>query len=301
MSEQTSLEDLLAPQSRDKPNADAHKIDATPRQAVADTPAEPEAADAKEPATSKGEKTPADAAKSAEGDDVPPASSQDKDQRNVPVKALEDERRKRQEAEKARKELEARIAELERLAAPQPQQATPQQDQQKQQQPQNPQAAPDPWSDPEGYAAYQRELQEQMLFETRVTLGQDMMRLNNPDYDEVEAVFAEEAQQNPYLIEQLRRAHNPAKYAYEQGKRLKLMREIGTDPDAYRKRIEEELRAKLAAEMPQTSPSAAAAPAPAPKKAPPPPTSLAGVPSAAPRDASKVKWDGPTPLDDILR
>ena len=236
---------------------------------------------------------------------APPAPSEEIPSGHVPRAALEDERRKRQEAQTASKELEDRLADLEkRLTAPQPQPV--QQPQPQPQQPPTPQVvpkAPDPWTDPEGALAYAGQQADQKLLDMRVTLSQDMMRSTTPDYDEVEAVFIAEAKRDPLLTAQMVQASNPAKFAYEKGRQLKLMSEIGSDPSAYEQQIRDKIMAEIeearAAEAAQAS-QATPPQSPATPPAPPPPTSLAGVPSSAPRQSNERPYDGPTPLDELL-
>jgi hypothetical protein len=191
--------------------------------------------------------------------------------RNVPLKALEDERRKRQELEKRLQELEQR--------------AQPRQQSQPQQQPQ-PQF-PDPLDDPQGYARYMQQELQRSQFETRAMVSQEMMRAQHKDYDEVEAIFVEAARSNPMLLQEMISHPVPGKYAYEQGRKIKLMQEI-SDPDAYRARLREEILAELNGTQAQQPV------APAPK-------SLAGATSAPVKQSSrKSQYDGPADLSELL-
>jgi len=132
------------------------------------------------------------------------------------------------------------------------------------------------------------------LYETRVLLSQEMYRSAHPDYDEVEQIFTDQCEKDPSLRQRLLAHPVPAKFAYEEGKRLKLMHEL-SDPDAYRAKLREEIMAELQAQQSQ-QPSQVPPPA---KPVPQPPKSLAGVPSAA-RDPVKHPWKGPTPLEQLL-
>jgi hypothetical protein len=241
---------------------------------------EPEKSQEQEPKAPEPQAPSGEAGKSADpptGDKTteaaPPAATQEK---TVPVKALEDERRKRQE-------LERRVAEFERAQRPQAQ-------------PQQPQA-PDIYGDPEGYAAYLRNQYDNGLYETRVVLSQDMMRQQHADYDEVEKVFADYMWQRAEMGDQslanaLRQSANPAKFAYEQGKRIRFMTEIGNDPDGYVERKVQERLASL--KTPPGTPQQPEAPAAAP------PTSLAGTASAAPPRSGKSNLAEPASLSDLL-
>lgn len=211
---------------------------------------------------------------------APPADPVANEGPHVPRKALEDERRKRQD-------LERRLEELTR-AAQQPQQQPQHQPPQQQRLPQR----PDPWTDPEGAAQYDRMMFQHQLFETRVVTSKEMMRMMKSDFDEVEKVFIEAASNDPYLEQQLVNHPMPARFAYEQGRKIMLMREIGDDPEAYKQRVREELLAEMAGNQPQQ-------PAPA---APAAPKSLANAASKQPRlkNGQFAAGDGIASLDDIL-
>lgn len=214
----------------------------------------------------------------------PPADAEDKDDNSplVPRKALIEERKKRQDYERKLAEFEAKLAQM---SAPKPQP-------QPQQQFQMPER-PDPWTDPEGALRWEQQQREVALYETRVVMSEELMS-QKPDYEEAKAVFIQAAQQDPALAQKLVRHPMPAKFVYEEGKKLKALSEIGNDPASYRERLEAEIRERLMAEM-QANPSVPATPrAPAPK-------SLAGTPNQVPRDQKgRFAPSGPTPLEDII-
>jgi hypothetical protein len=189
----------------------------------------------------------------------------------VPLKALESERQKRQDLEKRLADLEGRV--------PQNQQ------QQQHQQP----VLPDPYEDPEGYFRAQQEYQQRNLFETKAVLSQDFMRSQYEDYDEVEAYFADAAEKDPRLAIGLLNSPNPARFAYEQGKRQRLLDEIGSDPEAYKAKIRESVLAEVGGTVEQPPQNTGA-------KAP---TSLAAVPSAPSRRDDKGRF-APASLSEIL-
>lgn len=260
------------------------------------SPTEREPEPASEPASAEPDKAAAPAADGTGAKDGSPPSHDDKDIPND-VQGLRSatigERKRRQEAEQKNAELERRLKEIEGRPA---QAAAPATADTKQQP-----TPPDPWLDPEGYMRFQQAQQDDVRFADRVELSQELMRSKHEDYDAVEQVFIEECKTNPFLRSQLRTAPFPARLAYEQGKKLMALREIG-DPVAYRAKIEAELKAKFEAEQ-----AASAAPAAPPVQSaqpkasvpPAPPPSLAGVTSAAPRKAA-AKFEGPTPLEKIL-
>lgn len=217
-------------------------------------------------------------------DAAPPAESDESDSSPlIPRKALIDERRKRQDLEKKFAEYEAKLAEL---SKPQP---PPQQQRQ-------PLPPPDPWTDPQGAIEYERQQRAMELYETRVTLSEEIMSAK-PDYEDAKRAFIEAANADPSLAQKLVRHPTPAKFVYEQGKRLAALREIGPDPAAYREQLRQQLRDELMAEMQAQQPSqqSLAPKAPAPK-------SLAGTTSSVPRDphGRYAPRNGPASLDEIL-
>ena len=216
--------------------------------------------------------------------EVPPTEPAVNDGPTVPRRALEDERRKRQDAERKLDEL----TKAAQQPKPQPQQQQPVQQQQ-------PPERPDPWVDPEGAARYDQMMFQHQLFETRVVTSKELMRSLKPDFDDVEKVFIEAASADPYLEQQLIRHPLPAKFAYEQGRRIMLMKEIGDDPEAYKARVREELMAELAGQQPtqQVQPAAVA---------PGTPKTLATTASTQPRNKNGTfaPKDEFASLDDIL-
>ncbi len=209
-------------------------------------------------------------------DAAPPAVSKDaNDGPSVPRKALEDERRKRQDLER---QLEA----LTKAPPQAPQQPPPQR--------QPIMERPDPWTDPEGSAEWDRAMFANQLFETRVVTSRELMVTTKPDFEEYEKVFVEAAQRDPRLRDDLFRHPLPAKFAYEQGRRIAMLKEIGDDPAAYRERLRQEVIAEVQSQQQPASQSPPAAQ---------PPKSLAATPSSQPRD-NKGRFSGPASLDDLL-
>lgn len=152
---------------------------------------------------------------------VVPTTPEPKEE-HVPLAALRAERAKRQE-------YEARLRQYEQ--------------QQVQQQPQ-----PNFYEAPEQYL--QTVLQSQHQQMTQMMLGalEAQAREVYPDYDEVFEIVQEQAAQNPVIAQQVLQAQNPAMAAYKLGKQLREMQAM-RDPDAYRKQIESEVRAKVEAEF----------------------------------------------------
>jgi hypothetical protein len=89
------------------------------------------------------------------------------------------------------------------------------------------------------------EYQKQMIAATT-----ELAREVYKDYDQVVAVFAERAETDQALLSEVLAAKNPAKAAYDKGKRFMIEKQYGTDdPVVLEKKIEETLRAKLEKEI----------------------------------------------------
>lgn len=195
------------------------------------------------------------------GTAAPPAADASK---HVPLSVLEAARKDyKGQAAKLEGELAAIREERDRLRAAQSQQP---------QQPQDPLV----------------QLQQQMLND-RLNTSEMMLRDKHADVDDVIPVFMEAARQNPALAAQMYANPHPWKFAYDEGKRMRFAAEVGNDPAAYRKRIEDEVRAELAkAQAPAQSPAA---------QAPSVPASLADARSSGARGAT---WTGPRPFDTLF-
>lgn len=215
--------------------------------------------------------------------EAPPApEKEDRPQGDwIPRKAVEDERRKRQELERRVAEYEARLSQTK----------------------QDEQPPPDWDIDPRmAGERFQQEVQEQ-LYRTRVELASDLLRERHADFDDVVNVAVERAKVSPALHRQIVSSLNPAKTAYEIGKKVQFLIEIGDDPSAYRARIEAEIMAKhgIQPAVDGGTLQEAYSPARQAPKAPPAPVpkSLARDVSQQPR-ATNGQWAGPKPLDEIF-
>lgn len=111
---------------------------------------------------------------------------------------------------------------------------------------------PDLFEDPE---AWQRNLSDQFshqVLETRISMSREMFAAMKDDYEEAEAAFIDYAKQYPELITQMTQAAVPAKFAYEQGKKVLAFNEFQKfDAETVRAKIREEERAKVVAELQQ--------------------------------------------------
>jgi len=226
--------------------------------AVDETPAEPEPEASEQP---------------GEQDAAPPAEQRDDDGPMVPRRALEDERRKRQDYEKQVHEFQQWM-----------------QSQGRQQQPDEQPSAPDVWTDPEGALRHQQQtLQsqfEQQIIATRVETSRHLMRMQHEDYDELEAVFDRACQQQPQLLHQAAQHPFPAQFAYQQARQFLVMEHLQNNPDAY---------ASLMSGRGQDQPAIQQSRQPSA----PVPRSLASKTSNAPR-ASNGQFVERASIDDLL-
>ena len=200
-------------------------------------------------------------------DEAPPVKTQP----TVPLAAIEDERRKRQSLEA---QLEETNAQLRRLIDGQ--QGQPE--------------LPDPYADPEGFAAHQAAQQEFAMRNAIAHLSEKQMRraVGNEIVD-----AALEAARAAGVTQEFFNAADPYGDLVDWHKAQQVQNEIGNNPAAYRQRVRSEIEAEvlkkygLAPQQPVNPSNSSARP----------PQSLASMPSttgAAPR------WGGPTPLDDLL-
>jgi len=128
------------------------------------------------------------------------------------------------------------------------------------------------------------ESMQQQIVNERFNTSEMLVKQAHQDADEVVGVFMEAAKANPALSAALQQQRHPWDFAYKEGKRLLMLREVGDDPAAYKERLKAELLAEI---------QGSAKPAPVAI-----PQSLNGARSVAPRSAPA--WTGPEPLESIL-
>lgn len=223
----------------------------------------------------------------SEGSAPPADDDPDDGSGTVPIGAL----RKSREDWKARNartegELAAVKAQLEALQRPQPAPTRPPEMVVRQ-------APPNPVQDPWGYHSWvQTERVNDKLDWSEAALRD---RVGDEEVDATIKDFQSEAAKDPTLWGKLYAQANPYAWAHKQMAQTRVVRDIGTDPNAYREKlraeVEAEIRAKMAAEQPQ----GAAAPPVSPAAGLPP--SLATVRSSAPR--AQV-FNGPPSMEDIV-
>lgn len=189
------------------------------------------------------------------GGEGAPTASQSQEQ-HVPLAALEAERKTRQDWKEKAIRYEEELKQLRQQA--QPQQFQPQQ------------------LDP------LQSIQQQVINE-RFNTSEMLVKRDHADADEVVGVFMEAAKANPALAAALHQQRHPWEFAYKEGKRLLMLKEVGDDPAAYRAKVEAEIRAQLQS---QAQPQVQL------------PQSLNGARSVAPRNAPS--WTGPTPITELF-
>lgn len=164
---------------------------------------------------------------------------------------------------------------------------------------------PSVFEDEEGYTNHLNTQIAQQVFAAKLELSEENARERFPDLAQIMGTVEDEqgvahvnwinaVRKNPALSQQFERAADPVRFAYQTLKKLKVMEEIGDDPNAYRERLRAEIAAELAAKATATP----AAPAVGAKPAPVIPQTLAGTASKASREAPE--FNGPKPLEDII-
>jgi hypothetical protein len=208
---------------------------------------------------------PAPEAQASEPDAAPEPESEPKPEPEpptVPLQALQEERRKRQEYERQLAEYQA----------------------QKAQEP-----PPDFFADPDQWAQHQQKAMQEQMWSQTIAISESLARemYGAEKFDTAIEAFEGEVAKNPSLAAQMRNAANPALFAYKAGQEALKMREIGglDNIDSY---IERKVSERLAEHQQKQSQVAQA----------PRPTSLAGQSSEG--GASPPKWEGPPKLADLL-
>lgn len=198
----------------------------------------------------------------------------------IPIAALKDERSKRQQLEQRLQEYEQYFAQL---------QAQPQQ--------QQPQEEPDMFADPEGFKAHlAAQIRADLLREVQPTIQQSQLmgraevsemlaRQKYEDYDAiVDGHFKEALSANPFLLNQLQQAPDPATFAYNAGKQWAAAKSYGSEAAPSKEDLKAQLREEIMTELGLNRPQV--------------PTTMAGDRSVGARTGPG--WTGPKSLGDIL-
>ncbi len=182
-----------------------------------------------------------------------PTSPETQNSTHVPLAALEAERRGRQDWKEKAIRYEEELKQLRQQPQQQFQQMDPLQSMQ------------------------------QQLINERFNMSEMLVRQQYKDVDDKVNVFMDAARENPALMAALQQQRNPWDFAYREGARMLMLKEVGDDPAAYRAKVEAEVLAKLQSQgQPQVNV----------------PSSLNGARSVASRSAPA--WTGPTDLGNIL-
>lgn len=199
-------------------------------------------------------------------DEDEPKADAGSDERVVPLPALKEERRKRQEADRKIEELERRIAYAQQQA-----------------QPQAPAPEPiDPYSDlPGALQAVERGL--------RYRMSEDMARDRYTDYDEVMADYADAIRENPALAYAVESSGAPSITAYRALQQRREAKKLA-DPTAMKKKIEEEVSRRVKEELEARGLSKAASI----------PPSISTARGSGANRAKGDAWAGPPSLKEIL-
>jgi hypothetical protein len=263
----TKLEDALngnvneaEDQNAPEMEADAVEAEATQETVDAGEQPEPEKPEETEPEASRDKK--GRFAKKEKADDKPEDWS---------YHAYKDEKEKRQQYER---ELEAIRQREHQMQAQLAQYAQPQ-------------GLPDAYDDPQGFQAAIQQQIEQAQHQTRLQMSEMMARQAHGA--ETWEAANQWLHQNPSVVQQLTQSQDPCGDAVKEYKRHQAMQEIGDDPQAYRERVEAEIRERLEAEAAQASPQVPSQPVPA---------NFASTRNAGQRKGPS--WAGPTSLEAAL-
>lgn len=181
-----------------------------------------------------------------------------------------DWRAKAEQAEKRAEEVERRAKGLEQAIAAARQKVREQ-------------PAPSFNEDPKAFVEGLRSEFQQQVALIRVESAQTAARSKYADYDEKEQVFAELAQQNPYLAAQLSQAADPAEFAYQAAKFHTEMQAAGGSVDALKAKLQADLQAERQAKFAKQTQNL--------------PKTLSGAIGTG-RTSAQV-FTGPTSLEDI--
>lgn len=150
------------------------------------------------------------------------------------------------------------------------------------------------WDDPEGALSKHEKEIRAVAMQTKIATAEMIARSKYQDYDRELAVFHELAKTTPALVQQLLAAQDPAEFAYRTGKVHRELREAG-GLDQLRAKIESETRAKVEGEL-RAKEEARQKEISAQRAALPPTLS-----DARGGTQNRVSWGGPPSLDEVLK
>lgn len=179
-----------------------------------------------------------------------------------------------QEERRKRQELERRLAEMAAAKPKEPEKTF--------------------WDDPEAALRRQQEEVQKAVVGTKLQTSEVIARSRYKDFDEKMGTFAELAQENPVIVQQMLAAPDPADFAYRAAASHKMLKDAGGIEQLLEKARAEaaaETRAKLEAELKEREERLRKE-----REALPPTLSQARGTAV-----HKPVWGGPTGLDDILK
>jgi hypothetical protein len=176
---------------------------------------------------------------------LPTEQPESRPERMIPLPELLGERQKRQEAERKAAEYAAKVEAYERTL--QYQQRPPQPQQQIAQQP-----PPDAFADPEGFAKFREDRQTNQFRNQIANMSESFARRQyGNDVVDQATKWAIDNNVGNYFLMQARDPYGELVDAY---KEQQVRQRIGSDPDAYEKKIRDEERKKVLEELKAGSP-----------------------------------------------
>lgn len=169
----------------------------------------------------------------AKGEPAAPPAAPEERPAGIPISALLDEREKRQKAEREAEELR--------------QYRRRQEEQQRAAQ----MKAPDLLENPDGRLQFEQQRIQHAMWNERLNMSEMIARQAHGEQAVTEAAEAFKAavQQNPALQMELHRQANPYGFVMNWHRQQKVLTEIGSDLDGWRKKQEEAMREKIRAEL----------------------------------------------------
>jgi hypothetical protein len=149
----------------------------------------------------------------------------------VPLAELLNTRERAQAAERERDELKRALEHIQR---------------QQQAQHQKPAEVPDIFADPEAYTRHINETVHRTTTEMRLEFDMQLAEVRHPDvfpkaYDAFIQAVGNPSRPNPQLYHEVMGARSPGQAIVDWFKRDTVLREVGTDPAAYRQKLQKEL------------------------------------------------------------
>jgi hypothetical protein len=188
-------------------------------------------ADAAEPKTEAQDPNASQKPSEGPGEAPPQEQPPPPPQHQVPLSELLNTRERAQAAERERDEFRRALEQIQR---------------QQQAQQQRPQQVPDMFADPDAYTRHIQETVQRTTTEMRLEFDMQMAEVRHPDvfpkaYDAFINAVGNPRQPNPQLYHEIMGARSPGQAIVDWFKRDAVLREVGTDPAAYRQKLQNEL------------------------------------------------------------